>query len=292
MRVSSLSIVIAATLATPSSSYASDVVAVMSSRLEPYQEALNGFEKAFGAEVPALDLGDSRGGIKQTTKVVVAFGSRAAAQLYPAHALLVYCMAPGVRLSKVSGGKQSIRISMTPPASTILRKIKILQPRLHRLGFLWISDNQEAFNQEMLAAAHKTGIELLSHRLSNTDELPDQLRVLHAQHAEALWVPPDPQLLTPDNFNVMRTFSRSSRIPFYVANEGFVEKGATAAIAISFQEIGRSAARVARKILEGNFDGTEAYPDKVVLVVSEQAAAETGLDLTAEARQQVDKVMP
>jgi hypothetical protein len=44
--------------------------------------------------------------------------------------------------------------------------------------------------------------------------------------------------------------------------------------------------------LEGNFDGTEAYPDKVVLVVSEQAAAETGLDLTAEARQQVDKVMP
>jgi len=272
--------------------YAEDVVAVLSSHLEPYQEALSGFEEAFGGPVSSFDLSNSHTGITKTTKVIVAFGSRASAQSYPNDVKLVYCMAPGARFSPKERPGRTVRISMTPPASVILKKMKILQPHLKRLGFLWVSDNQTEFDQEMQLAAQSAGITLISRRMSNTDELPDQLRALQAAEAQALWVPPDPQLLTPQNFNVIRDFSRSSRIPFYVANEGFVEKGATAAVAATFEEIGRSAAKIARGIVDGSFQNNQAYPDKVILVVSNQAASETGLTLTPTIRRKVDRVIP
>ena len=143
---------------TPSLVSAEEVVAVISSHLEPYQEALDGFQKGFGTAVPALEAGLSSSAITDKTRVIVAFGSRATSQPYPHNAKLVYCMAPGVHAAADDRLSQAFHIAMTPPAPVILEKMQTLQPALHRVGLLWISDNQQTFSLELDQAARGAGM--------------------------------------------------------------------------------------------------------------------------------------
>ncbi|MCR4294977.1 MAG: hypothetical protein NUW21_05540, partial [Elusimicrobia bacterium] len=110
-----LLLLLAALSAAPSSA-AREIEAVLSAAPGPYQAAFDGFVKEFGREVstvrlPALPAAGAR--------VIVAFGGEAAVQSYPDGAVLIACLAPGLRTRSRHRGP-FVYVTMKPPPGKLL----------------------------------------------------------------------------------------------------------------------------------------------------------------------------
>lgn len=272
-------------------SAAAEVAAVLSSKLDSYQQAFEGFQEAFAAPVATVNLQDDGSRIPRDVKVIVAFGGEAASLSHAGDVALVYCMAPGTRLEPRARGGPLVGISMLPAPARALPRFKEIQPNMKKLAFLWSSDAFKPYEKSLRKEAASMGLEILSFHLSGTQDLPDALRQMKG-HVDALWFPPDPALINAGSFALVKEFSWSNQVPLYMPTEGLVKKGAAGAVSINFREVGRAAAEAVRLILAGKPCPEEVDPEKVEVVVNLTALAQTGVVLAEEVRKRVDKVIP
>jgi hypothetical protein len=94
------------------------------------------------------------------------------------------------------------------------------------------------------------------------------------------------------NFTTIKDFSWANHLPFYVPTEGLVEKGGTASISSSFNDIGGAAAKAARDILNGNHVKGIVYSEKVGIAVNVSVAKSNNLILSPAFLQKIDKSYP
>jgi hypothetical protein len=280
-----------ATLSIASRVEAREIVAVLSSRLAPYSEALAGFQERLGYEVPVFDLASGDPRIDHGTRVVVAFGGKASLRLYPDVPTLVYCMAPGTDLETAPGGA-TIRVWMLPPPAAALPQLLQIQPGLRRLAVFWAAMGNSHYVVELNKVAARCGIEIHSERVSGATEIPAALRAFAPSSSDAVWLIPDPLLVTESAFEVFREFSWSNRVPFYAPNQGLVEKGAAASVSVSFREIGRAAAQAALVALAGSPAPSEVFPEKSETTINLTAAGNSGLRPADDVLHRADKVLP
>jgi putative tryptophan/tyrosine transport system substrate-binding protein len=252
-----------------------EVVAVLSSRHKPYVEALAGFEESFGRAVPVLDAPDT--GLASDTKVVLAFGGRAASLAYPARVTVVYCLAPGLLLES----RRAVKIEMLPEPEALLDLLREVQPGLGRLGVFWLSRSFDRYLRELREAGRGRGVRVVAHPLADADALPEALRGI-AGRVDALWVPPDPVLLTPSNIELIKHFAWEKDVPFFAPTAALLSLGAAAAVDASFLDIGRVAGETTRRVLEGRRTEGRVYPGKSSLSVNTTAAGESGLRIQPE----------
>lgn len=247
------------------------VVAVLSSETGPYQEALAGLKQELGEVVPTFFLSKGEPRIPRAARVVVAFGSKAALKSYPNGTALVYAMAPGTLIESPTAAK----ICMEPEHALLLKNMKTLYPGLKRLGVFWVSPRFESYADE-LRAATRSDMTIAAAALENSADVPDLLRKLHGE-IDALWLPPDPLLINAASLSVIMEFSRSNKVPVFVATAGLVERGATASIGPSFREMGRQAGAAALKALNGSLRERKIYSPNVEVVINRSVAAQVGL---------------
>lgn len=271
---------------------AQEVVAVLSSDLAPYREAYQGFKTALGLPVTQIDLQAGRPIIGRNTRLVVAFGSKAAMEEYPRDLTLVYCMAPGTALDPGQRQGPTIRISMLPVASQVIGALRDLQPPLKHLAALWITDTMTDYAAQMQQAGREAGLEVVAEQLRDPGQLPDSLRRLIGKGVEALWLPPDPLLINAGSFAVLREFSRANKIPLYAPTAGFAEEGAVAAVGVSFAQNGRTAAEAVLEILAGREVPAEIYPDECEITLNLGAAAAAGLRFSPETQDRAHRIVP
>ncbi len=263
----------------PGMSVSQEVMAVLSSESSYYRQAWDGYQQQLSDQSGVLTLRDEAPEIPEGVKVVVAFGAKAALQPYPKGVTLVYCMAPGTVLPENRRPKRSIKVEMLPRPGFVLSKIKELQPGLRRLAVFWSSEAMDDYMREIQKAAPSFGVEIEPARPAGPDDVPDRLRALKTK-PDALWLPPDPTLITPASFSVLKEYAWSNRVPFYVPTDGLVEKGATASIACGLREIGRITAAAVRQLTAQTGGQTDRiYPEAIRITVSRSSAKSTGLDL-------------
>ncbi len=270
---------------------AQEAAAVLGAELPPYREAFEGFQEAIGHPVPSILLSEGSPRISLETRVVVAFGGKAAQWNYPDRVSLIYAMAPGTRLGPRDRKGFTIEVSFLPHPGLIFSKLREIQPSLKRIALLWSSRTVEGYVTEARQVASGVGLEVLSERLNSPSELLDRLRALFGK-TDALWLLPDPLLVNAQTFSILKEYSWSNRIPFYAPTAGFVQQGATASVAGSFREVGRAAGRAAGKILSGEAVPEIVYPEKAEVAVSVKAAEAAGLRIPAEVLEKADKVLP
>src|SRR5687767_348558 len=275
----------------PSNAAAARIVAVISSSLPPYVQALEGFRETVGAPFATMDLTQSAAHFDTDTEVVVAFGGKAAVGRYPNSAALVYCMAPGTNLAAGGSGKGPVRVHMLPHPGALIAGLKTIQPSASRLAVIWSSDGIESYLDRLRDEARAGGIEVLLERAVGND-LPSSLRRILRQRPDALWLPPDPLLVNPEAFSLLKGFTWSNRIPFYAPSDGLVERGAVASVACNFREIGRAAGRAARVALAGRIRDGEVYPERIETSMSVSAAAACGLSIPPDVLRRADRVYP
>jgi len=270
--------------------YAQEVMAVLSSDLRPYEEALSGFEEAFGNRVPRLNLATEQLVVRGQSRIVVAFGGKAALADYPNSVTLIYCLAPGTQLPS-NERHRSIKIHMLPRADVVVKRLNGIQPALKKLAVFWSADAMSNYlgSYELSASGN---FEVLSERIEDPDGLPVRLRAALQQGVDGLWLPPDPLLINAQRFGVLKAFCLSNAIPLYVPTAGLVEKDAVASVSTSFRQIGQTAGQVARRVHEGQSVDSVIYPSEMEVFINLNAAKETGLHLSAEILSNADKVMP
>lgn len=283
-------IVLAVSLGWSGLAHSQTVVTVTGSDLAPYKEALAGFGESFGGTVPAVAMGGNGPQIHSQTRIVVAFGGRAARARYPNDVTVIYCLAPGIRIDPAGRRGAVIRIDMLPAPRTVLERLREIQPGLKRLAVLWVSETFGSYVREMQAVA-PAGLTVRSERVTGPGEVPDRLRSLRAD-AEALWAPLDPALLNASTLMVLRDFSEATRIPLYAPSVGLLEQAGVASVGASFRQIGRAAAEAARQALQGGEVGEHMFPGTSETVISRAAADRIGMRIPADALRKVDRVIP
>lgn len=253
-----------------------NTVAVLSVNSGAYLEAFSAFQAAYGREVVHYDLSSRKPEIGKDTKLIVTFGGKAANYAYPEGINIVHSLAPGFLMGTLAREAKSVKISFTPDFPLTLSRIKEIQPELKRLRILWASPRYSRFEQEAKDAGARQGIQVSTFKLEGPGSLPDALRSALGE-TDALWLPPDPLIVTRENLLILREFSWENRIPFYGSTKSITREGAVASFGISFAEMGKAAARAAITLNSGGSLPATVFPDKTEVTLNSAAAGKLGI---------------
>ncbi|MDP3543911.1 MAG: hypothetical protein Q8T11_15695 [Elusimicrobiota bacterium] len=221
----------------------------MSEPLAPaYREALEGAREEWGRP---LDVAAADGLFPQGPPgVIIALGGSAAASARRHGAPLVVALAPSDRGATVF-------IAMTPSPE---RLVSLLAARgVRRLLAVRAAPAESEFSRRTVAAGRAAGVRIEAAVLSSPRSMPGLLRRA-GMKADALWLAPDPDSVTPGTFAAAREFSRARGIPFFAPAAGLVSEESLGDLAVSFRDCGREAARAARELLAGRPVAKVVYP--------------------------------
>lgn len=271
-------------------SRAQEVVAVLSSDAGVYRQAYASLQSAFGKAVPLLPV-EGNVHLPKDTKVVVAFGGKAAGKRYPDRVTLIYGIAPGLEVDRDSLDGKSIRIPMEPEAAALLASLIKIQPTLKKLAILWSGETFESSARTLAAAGRTMSVAVESERLDDPADLPATLRKLNGR-VDAIWLPADPQVINSKNFETLKRFSYGNGIPLYVPTRGLAAGGGMAAVSFSHEEIGRMAAKTAKRVLAGDDMSADAYAERSEISINLTAAKETSIRIPPAVVENADRVFP
>ncbi len=265
-----------------------EVVAVMSSESGHYKEAFSGFQEAFGQPIRVVNLQTEKTKTFES-KLVVAFGVKAAMEEYQPGTSLIICLAPGASVRPDRPQGISTYIEMAPQAGLLFPKLKALQPLLQRLAIFWASDSLKNYVLQLEKDSASANLKIILVRMADSSLLPERLREIQGK-VDAFIVMPDPLIINSQNFTTMKVFSWSNHVPFYVPTAGLVEMGGTACVSSSFKEIGYKAAQVAQNVLKGKPMERTVYADKVEMTINLKAAEQVNLKIPPEVLEKANKV--
>lgn len=268
------------------------VAALLSAQTGPYEQAAAGWREELGADAPVLALTREEPRLPEGLRVLVLFGAKAALRRAPPGVAVVYAMAPGTSIPERARAGSAV-VSMIPSPEVLLAKLGELQPGLRRLGVLWQSEDCRPYVERLREAAAAAGVEVSAQPVGPRQSVQDRLRGLYAAKPDAVWLMPDPLLISAGNLISFKDFSWENGIPLYAPTAGLVGHGPLASVGVSFRDIGREAARSARRALsEASVAGRDVYPERVEIAVDAAAARRLGRTVPEAVLRAADKVLP
>lgn len=287
-----LAIAVLATVGGTQAARAGVVAVIKSAPLGSYDEVVQAFRGDYRGEVleASLEREDPAALARRLERapldVVVAVGLRAAlfSRDHFPRVPMVFCAVPNHGRHDLAG-TWITGISADVPERSELRALKDAAPDVTRLGVLMGREGNAPFLRAAREAAAATGITLVERPISDLSSLPAEARDL-AGMVDALWLPADPSVATPEAFQFLLELSLSVRKPLLVFSESLVRAGALVAVSPDFAWVGGRAADAVRRIQAGERAGDiPVTPLKRSRVVVNGATARAiGRDLPAAMR--------
>jgi putative tryptophan/tyrosine transport system substrate-binding protein len=256
-----LALVIALGLSMPAAGLAATVALIQSGPLTPYEQATAAFRTAYAEPVTAftLDERDPDGLLRRVEAarptVVVAVGLKAA--LFARDRLprvpLVFCVVPNYERFDLSGGTIT-GVSADVPPERDLAALRSALPGVRRVGLLFGQASGATLAHRAHAAADAAGIILVEAPVKDLSDLQMVARDL-AGRVDALWLPADPTVATPEVFRALLELSLAQRKPLLVFSESLVRSGALVAVSLDYAWMGSQAAGIVRRIQNGERAG-------------------------------------
>ena len=244
-----------------------ECVLLQSSPLKPYDEARQGFDKAWSAERPlsgpkGITIGtltqvllseqpeETMSALKkqlQNAQLVVVIGDPALnfvrdLQQTP----VLYLLAPSA--GKLPANFTGIDLRILP--SRQLEAMSRLMPKVRRIGALYNPTQSGQWVQEALMNQVSSVETLLFKKVASPSLVPEALKSL-ANTIDAYWLLPDELVTNPQTLQNLREFSMANRIPIISFSDKYLKAGAAAAITFDMADMGSQAAGMAARILAG-----------------------------------------
>lgn len=266
--------------------FAAEVVVVQGERLAPFEAALHGFRDTAGVRsVERFVLSDLRGAdvvraVREAhPRLVLAVGRDALMKVREIREIpVVYVMVPPSATADATG-RNVTGIEMDVPAE---RYLSLCGKQLggKRVGIIHNPAKTGALVQEARQTAERLGITLVVRRADDPREAVRELSSLQGK-VDALWLLPDPTVVTRDTMDAFARFSLQHRVPVVAFAAKYLQQGAVAAIEVDPAEMGRQAGRMARRILDGASPQAETpeHPAKTRLKVNQSVARHLGITL-------------
>lgn len=261
-------------LVSEAAAAAPETVVVLGSDLPAYKEALAGFSEAFPEPFAVVLLKDGPLRFDPQTRGVVAIGYKATGAVADLPGLKVSVLAAG--LAAGEGRGTHVRVSLCPPPAEAVAQLRRLRPGLRRVGVLWSYEDFRPWVEGFARAAQAEGLGAEASRLPDPEAVPARLRSWAGQ-VDALWLVPDPVLVTPEYLMMLREYAQSAHVPLFASLAGLTEKGAAAAVTVPYREQGRAAARALLAARAGSAPAPVVFGEGIEVFVNPAAAARSGL---------------
>lgn len=281
-------------LAWQSRAFGAPVVIVTDSRVAQYREALSAAKAAL-PNPPVLELTspDLAAQLQRAEpQVALAIGQRAiqVIQARQPQLPIVYCMvlgsaAPAVRT--ITG----VRLEVQPEQQLAL--LRRVHPEAKRLGVLYDPRTFSGFVAEVSKAVGASGVTLISRPVSDGLAVRPALTQM-IEGIDALWLLPDPSLITSDMFNFLLVYTLEHKVALFGFFDSLTRAGALASVSPDYPQIGRLAARLALDIAakppEARLPLPAAQWSPGVLSINANTAQQLGIDLSSQAQAKASQV--
>lgn len=251
----------------PASAFGAQALVVVSEPMSSsVREALEGLRSEWS--VPFETVSASRPLPPGPHGVIIAFGGRAALRARHSPSPLVVALAPSYRPDKHG----TVVVAMTPSPERFVSDLAAAGVK--RLLAVRAVPADAEFSRRAAEAGKLAGVEIEVEILAEPGALPRLLRAA-GPRSEAIWLAPDPESVTPENFEVAREFARARGIPLFAPAAGLVSDEVRGELTVSFRDCGREAARAAQELLAGRQVSAIAYPS-VTSVIAGATVSTTG----------------
>ena len=237
-------------------------VAVLVSRpLAAYDEALAGIKEGIGEEAQ-LEVLDMRGNVIEGRKlarkvedggyaVCVTVGPEASvvAKNETTRVPIVFAMVTGARgLGLKTANVTGVTFDVLPEQQ--LELLQLLRKEARRIGVLYDPRRFSTVVDEASRVAARAGVQLILAPVDSATEVPSAFRRIQ-QQIDGLWLLPDSTVVTAESFKylLMETMQRGQVLLAF--SEELVDRGALAAVAPSYRQVGRQAAALVKRVLAG-----------------------------------------
>lgn len=267
---------------------AGGVAVVRSSDLPVYLHTVEAFRHAyhdpvFDLSIAGLDPDQAVERIRaHNPEIVVAVGLLASTLVRDRlpRLPLVYCMVPSPERHELIGSHIT-GISADIPPGLELGLLHEVAPDVKKVGVL-VGPSSDDWLNLAIPAARKLGLQLEVARVESVDQLGSELRGLLAG-VDALWMPADPDIATPEAFRFAMSEALKRRLPFFTFAPGLVRAGALAAAAPDLDWVAGKLVQAVRRVQSGERAGDVPSTEvkRVRLVTNLATARALGREIPA-----------
>lgn len=282
---------------------AADVAVLKSSEVAAWRPTIDALKRtAAGHTVTEYDLRGDRAaadavlnGLKGRTLVVVAMGNLAAqaarAALPEAPTVFTMVQDPG-RLG-LTAGPGLTGVAFAIPIKNQIAAFRMVNPKGVRIGVLFHPDNSGRLVEEADKAAGMLRVALISRPVATVAEIPQALRSLLTgdEAVDAVWIPPDPILLTDDTRRFILSETLKANKPVYSFSSSLVTEGALVSNGPDFASIGEQAGELVNRLASGDKSKIELHLPRAELVINDRIAKKLNIVVPAEAKKAAAKVL-
>ena len=245
----------------------SEIAIFESDDLPAYQAPAEAFRLALGLPVTVHAFDGDRGQADEVAAalrddpppLIFALGAKAAwtaVRNFP-EVPVVYAMVLDPARYGI-GGPRVTGVAMSLPLDLMLAQYKLFLPDMDALGLIVTSVGTSSATPA-IEAATRSNLRIVTQEADTPRELRRAVSQL-SHEVDALWLLPDPELLTPSNFRILQDAALRARLPMLGSSDAIVRAGALLCVNPSYQEVGREAARLARNILNAEADAPLPQP--------------------------------
>ena len=276
------------------------VLVVTSNDLPQYRQPVDAFVAAYTGDARVIDIGSSKESGRDRIERAVAEGPVDAIFAVGAQAAwLSHKILPDVPLAfamvidwqRYRLGDNTAGISIELPVDALLTRFKLLLPNLRRLGMIYSDQAPSRTIADAGAAAADLGIELVREPVTVSDEVPGAYRRIRSE-IDALWMIPDPVVVTRDNFRYLANRTLHDDVAFLAFSENFVRAGALLSVSPDYSTMGSQAAALIDRIVASKPGAPSVQaPIGSSLVINAETARALGIDVDLNMLSFADKVI-
>ncbi len=263
-----------------------EIVAIQSIRVEPYEEAIKGFQSVCNARINRIVVSES-GGTDVVRKIneirpdmVLAIGRDALSMVKRIEGIpIVYLMVLNPQ-STLSGEKNITGVSMNIPPEKQLMVLLGALPYTKNIGLLYDPNRTAYLVRKAKDAARKIGIKLIAREIHSSRDAPSLIMDMK-EKIDVFWMLPDITVITPETVKFLLLFSLENNIPLLAFSEKYVEVGAFMSTDIDAFDMGSQAGEMANKILSGRGvkNVRQVHARKLVVSTNLMIARKLGINL-------------
>jgi len=236
------------------------VAVVVSDTISAYTDPVGPFMEQLGQSVEVLQIhgraGEARDAVERLDqigpKVVYCVGAKACYAVKQAmpNLPLVYStiMDPvryGIEGDKVTG------VTMEVAPITYLSQFTGLFPQVRSIGVVRGPSMTESEWLAIAAAGVELDLAVVDQRVRATKDVRKAAVLLAKKEVDAVWVPPDRSIITSDNYRTITEEARRRHLPLLVDTANMVEAGGLYTLTPDAEAVGRQAAVLTQRILDG-----------------------------------------
>jgi putative ABC transport system substrate-binding protein len=205
---------------------------------------------------------------------------------------LVYSMVQDPASIGLANAPNTFGVSFSIPVKNQLAAFRLVNPRGVRVGVIFSADHSGKLVQEAARAAPVVRLLLVERPVQSDRDIPEALRSLlkGGEAVDALWIPPDPVLLSEETRRFLLAETLKAGRPVYSFSPALVGEGALVSNGPDLASVGAQLADLVGRAASGERGRGELVIPRAELVINRKIAEKLKIEIPADALKAASRV--